>query len=510
MDERLPHVVILGGGFGGLHAARSLRRAPVRVTLVDRRNFHLFQPLLYQVATGGLSPANIAAPLRCILKRQGNTSVLLGEVAGVDVARRVVQLTDGEISYDTLIVATGASHNYFGNPRWARFAPGLKTVEDATEIRARIFLAFEAAERESDPERIRAWLTFVVVGAGPTGVELAGALGEIAHDTLRREFKGIDPSQARILLIEAGPRPLPSYPPKLAANAASELARLGVTLVTGSAVTAVDGHGVTLRCGERSERVEARTVLWAAGVQASPLGKKLAEQTGAELDRAGRVVVGPDLTLPGHPEIFVIGDLAHFRSPDGAGPLPAVAQVAMQQGRHAARQITTRLARGAAAGAAGPAFRYRDYGTMSTIGRAAAVADLRGLHLSGYPAWWIWLLVHLVMLIQFGNKVLVLVQWAWSYWSRNRSARLITRYCYNRSGLCLLDEPQPPLVSVPARPMGALRACALSPVVAEQEQEQGTGREAQEPLTAAASGGEEPGGAGEAPPGGGGAPGAPG
>jgi NADH dehydrogenase len=419
MDAR-HHVVIVGGGFGGLHAAQSLSGAPVRVTLLDRRNFHLFQPLLYQVATGALSPADIASPLRGILTRQDNVQVLLAEVIDIDVRRRRVILSDGEIGYDTLIVAAGAGHHYFGNDGWESLAPGLKTIEDATEIRRRILLAFEVAEREPDRAKRGAWLTFVVVGAGPTGVELAGALAEIANDTLSRDFRAINPAEAKILLLEGYDRVLPTYPPELSSKAEAALRRLGVTVRTGAIVTRIESGLVTVRTGDRHESIPVRTVLWAAGVQASPLGRVLASATGAPLDSFGRVGVRPDLSLQGHPEIFVIGDMAHVG--DGTGTsLPGVAQVAMQQGRYVATLIRRRLL-----GQTMPAFRYRDYGSMATIGRAAAVADLSWIRISGYVAWLTWLLVHLVNLVEYENRVLVLVQWAWNYVTRNRSARLIT------------------------------------------------------------------------------------
>jgi NADH dehydrogenase len=413
-------VVILGGGFGGLCTARALRRAPVQVTLLDRRNFHLFQPLLYQVATGGLSPANIATPLRNILKRQPNARVLLGEAMGLDPHGRRVILSDGEVSYDTLVVALGSSHHYFGKEGWSRLAPGLKTIEDAIDIRRRILVAFERAERESDPARIRSLLTFVVVGGGPTGVELAGALGEIARDTLSHEFRSIDPSNARILLLEGSPRLLSAYPSDLSGSAVRSLQRLGVEVRTGTIVTDIQPGAVTIRAGEQVERIPASTVLWAAGVQASSFGKVLAETIGAALDRLGRVVVEPDLSVPSHPEILVVGDLAHFAH-GCASPLPGVAQVAMQQGAYAARLIRDRLR-----GRTPPPFRYRDYGIMATIGRHAAVADLFGFRFAGYLAWLLWLCVHLVQLVQFENRLLVFAQWAWSYFTFNRAARLIT------------------------------------------------------------------------------------
>lgn len=412
-------VVIIGGGFGGLYATRTLRRAAVEVTLIDRRNFHLFQPLLYQVATGGLSPGEIGSPLRHIVRRQRNTRVLLGEVVGIDVDRRCVRLSDGEVPYDELIVATGATHHYFGHDDWAPLAPGLKTIEDATEIRRRILLAFETAEREPDPARRDAWLTFVVVGAGPTGVELAGALGEIANDTLKNDFRVIRPADSRIVLVEAADRVLPPYPPGLSEKARRSLERLGVTVRLRTSVTAIARGTLTVSAGGRSEEIRSHTVLWAAGVAASPLARQLATATGAALDRAGRVHVQPDLSLPGHPEVVVIGDTAHVEQ-NGA-LLPGIAPVAMAQGRYAARRVEARLA-----GRERGPFRYRDKGTMATIGRSAAVADLRVVRFSGLPAWLAWLFIHLLYLVEFESRLLVLVQWAFMYFTRNRGARLIT------------------------------------------------------------------------------------
>lgn len=418
----LHRVVVIGGGFAGLDAARDLRDVPVHVTLIDRRNFHLFQPLLYQVATGGLSPANIAAPLRSILKRQTNTVVLMGEMVDLEPQGRRVILRDGEVPYDTLVVATGSRTGYFGRDDWEKHAPGLKTVEDATRIRARILGAFEAAERESDPARIRALLTFVIVGGGPTGVELAGTLAEIANDTLRNDFRTINPADARILLVERSPRVLEHYPPELSAAAARSLARLGVTVRAGTSIADIGPGQVTLEStdGKQRETLPAPTVLWAAGVLASPAGGVLRERCGAQLDRVGRVMVQPDLSIPGHPEIFVIGDLAHAIGDNGK-PLPGVAPVAMQQGRYVARLIRERLR-----GRSLPPFRYQDRGMMATIGRAAAVADLRGIRFSGFVAWLVWLFVHLMYLVQFANRVLVFLQWAYNYFTRNRPARLIT------------------------------------------------------------------------------------
>jgi len=413
-------VVIIGGGFGGLTAAQSLKNAPVQVTLVDRCNYHLFQPLLYQVATGSLSPANVAGPLRQVLRKQKNTQVLLGEAVHIDAANRRVLLSDGALDYETLIVATGATHSYFGHDEWEQFAPGLKNLDDATAMRGRILLAFEAAEREHDPEKLRAWMTFVIVGAGPTGAELAGALGEIAHDTLRHDFRAIDPSQTRIILVEGTDRALPSYPPKLSEAAQKMLQRLGVTVRTGAMVTDIRADGVTIRVGEHDEIIPTRTVLWAAGVLASPLGVILSREAGAKLDRAQRVIVEPDMSIAGHAEIFVIGDLSNYSHQTGK-PLPGVAQPAIQQGHYVAKLIRARLR-----GQKLPPFHYFDKGNLATIGRGAAVADLNWLRLSGWPAWLIWVFVHLLYIIQFQNRVLVMLQWAWLYLTFSRSARLIT------------------------------------------------------------------------------------
>jgi NADH dehydrogenase len=420
-DPTAHRVVVLGGGFGGIEAVRSLKNMPVSVALVDRRNFHLFQPLLYQVATAALSPGEIAAPLRGIFRRQKNVEVHLAEVIDVDPAGRRVLFSDGGgLPYDTLVVATGSRDAYFGHDAWAGEAPGLKTVEDALEIRRRVLLAFEAAEREVDPAARQAWLTFVVVGGGPTGVELAGALGEIANHTLRGDFRQIDPAAAKILLIEGADHVLPVYPADLSEQAAAALRHLGVTIRTGTKVTDIRREGVTVETNVGAERIAARTVLWAAGVQASPLGRALAARTGASLDRSGRVIVQPDLSLPGHPEILVIGDLAHFMGDDGQ-PLPGVAPVAMQQGRYAARLIGVRLR-----GQSLAPFRYRDKGRLATIGRAAAVADFGRLRLHGFAAWIMWLFIHLLYIVEFENRLLILIQWAWNYFTRNRGARLIT------------------------------------------------------------------------------------
>jgi NADH:ubiquinone reductase (H+-translocating) len=415
-------VVILGGGFGGLAAARSLRNVPVQVTLVDRRNFHLFQPLLYQAATGWLSPANITSTLRAILKRQENARVLLGEVESIDTERRCVLLDGGvaEIAYDTLIVATGSRPFYFGNESWQAIAPGLKTIEDATTIRSRIFVAFEAAERENDPAKIPGLLTFAIVGGGPTGVELAGALGEIAHDTLKHDFRNIDPSKTRILLLEGGERVLPTYPAELSTKAAASLEKLGVTVRVKALVSDIRPDVLVVKRDEEFENIPCRTVIWAAGVQASPLGKAIAKSTGASVDRAGRITVGPDLTIAGHPEIFVIGDLATYVH-DTGNPLPGVAPVALQQGKYVGRVISRRIKTKPI-----EKFHYRDRGNMAIVGHASAVAEMGRLRFSGYFAWLAWLFVHLINLIEFQNKILVLVQWGWYYFSRNRAARLIT------------------------------------------------------------------------------------
>ena len=412
MQAKLPRVVILGCGFGGLFAARALARAPLEVTVVDRTNHHLFQPLLYQVATAGLAAPAIAAPIRQILARQRNTTVLYGEAERIDPARRAVVLEDGsEVGYDHLIVATGATHSFFGHDEWARHAPGLKTLEDAFEIRRRILIAFERAERGPDPARRGAWLTFVVVGAGATGVEMAGTLAEIARHTLRGEFRRFDPHIARVVLVEGGERVLPAYPADLSAKAKLQLERLGVTVWLGRQVTGIDADGVQLG----DERLAAKTVIWAAGVAASPLGASL----GVPLDRAGRVIVEPDLSLPGHPEISVIGDLAAL--PWHQPPVPGTGPAAKQMGRHAARNVLLRLA-----GRAPKAFRYRDYGSLATIGRSSAVALLGRMKLSGYPAWLMWLVAHIFFLIGFRNRIAVLIDWAWAYWTFQRSARIVT------------------------------------------------------------------------------------
>jgi NADH:ubiquinone reductase (H+-translocating) len=409
----LPRVVIVGGGFGGLYAARALGDAALDVTVVDRTNHHVFQPLLYQVATASLSPSQIAYPIRGVLRRQRNTRVLLAEATAVDVAGHCVRLRDGELPYDHLILAAGVRHSYFGHPEWESLAPGLKTLEDALEVRSRILVAFERAEREPDPGRRRALLTFVVVGGGPTGVELAGAIGEIACNVMARDFRAIDTRTTRTILVEAGPRILPTFPAALSGKAERALARLCVTVRTSATVARVEDGAVWVG----DDRVACGTVLWAAGVAASPLARSL----GAPLDRAGRVIVNADLTLPGSPEVFVIGDLAACVDATGR-TLPGLAPVAIQQGEHAARNLLRRLR-----GTSMEPFRYRDRGTMATIGRAAAVVDLGRLCLSGGFAWLLWCLIHILWLIGFRNRFLVMVEWAWAYLRFERSARLITR-----------------------------------------------------------------------------------
>jgi NADH dehydrogenase len=417
---RRPHVVILGGGFAGLWATRALARVPVRVTLIDRANHHLFQPLLYQVAAASLSGPDIAAPLRHIVRHQDNVTVLMEEVQGIDVAARSARTIAGEYEYDWLVVATGSTHAYFGRDDWAAHAPGLKTMDDALAIRRRILSAFEIAEREPDPVRRAEWLTFVIIGAGPTGVELAGTLAEIAQHTLAREFRRADPRNTAIHLVEAGPRVLGAMPERLSAAARDKLEAMGVRVHVDSAVTGVDETGV--RMGD--QRIDARTVLWAAGVAASPLGTSLA----AELDRHGRVKVAPDLSLPGHPEVFVVGDLAHVEQ-DGQ-LVPGMAPAAKQMGSHAARVIRERLA-----GGASRPFRYRDYGSLASISRASAVVDLRGVHMSGFTGWLFWLFAHILFLIGFRNRFAVMWNWAWSYVTWQRNARIIVGRDRDRSAV---------------------------------------------------------------------------
>lgn len=407
-----PRVVIVGGGFGGLLAARTVARNPVQVTLIDRQNFHTFQPLLYQVATAGLSPGEIAAPIRWILRRRRNVEVLMSEVQDFDLSRKVVKLPDGEVAYDYLIVASGASHAYFGHDEWEPFAPGLKTIEDALEIRRRVLLAFELAERQAADGKEQVQLNFVVVGGGPTGVELAGTLAEIARRALANEFSSIDPRKTRIVLLEGGPRILPAYPEDLSRSAEEQLRRLGVEVHTSAMVTGIAPGAVQMG----KTRWPAAVILWAAGVAASPLGKKL----GAPVDRAGRVLVNPDLSLPGHPEVFVIGDLAALQDEQGKW-LPGVAPVAMQEGKATAHNIAAELR-----GEPRKNFHYFNKGNLATIGRAAAVAEFGKIHISGFVAWLAWLFIHIFFLIGFRNRIIVLVQWAWSYFTYERGARLIT------------------------------------------------------------------------------------
>jgi NADH:ubiquinone reductase (H+-translocating) len=410
-DSR-PHVVIVGGGFGGLYCAKALKDAPVRVTVIDRRNFHLFQPLLYQVATASLSPAHIAAPIRNVLRKQRNTEVWMGEVVDIDVANKTVKLEDTSVQYDYLVLATGATHAYFGHPEWSEFAPGLKTVEDATGIRRTFLLAFEAAEREADEAARRRLLTFVIVGGGATGVELAGAMAEITRKVIRDDFRAIDTAHARIILLEGGPRVLPSYPEELSAKAMKHLHELGVEVRVNALVTNIERDVVFIG----DERIDAENVYWAAGVAASPLGEKL----GVPIDRAGRVIVGEDCSVPSQPDVFVIGDLAHLE--EAGKLLPGVCQTAMQMGKHTARMIRNDIE-----GRQRHGFHYNDKGSLATIGRAAAVADVRGLKMSGLPAWLIWVFVHIMYLIGFGNRILVMVQWAWTYVGYRRGMRLITQ-----------------------------------------------------------------------------------
>jgi NADH:ubiquinone reductase (H+-translocating) len=409
-----PHLLIIGGGFAGLWCTRALARAPIRITLIDRANHHLFQPLLYQVATAGLSAGDIAAPLRHILRKQANVTVRLGEVTGIDAATQQVRLADGAtLTYDHLLLASGATHAYFGHDEWAAHAPGLKTLDDAMTLRRRILLAFEQAENAADDTERQAWLTFAVVGGGPTGVELAGTLAEIARHTLKNEFRHIDPATARVQLIEAGPRVLASFPESLSQAAAQQLQRLGVLVLTGAAVSAIDEQGY-VRSGERTA---ARTVLWAAGVAASPLGKMLGDAV--PHDRAGRVQVAPDLSVPGLPNVTVAGDLASLTQANGQ-PVPGVAPAAKQMGSHVARNLLAKLR-----GQATTPFVYKDYGNLATIGRMAAVVDLRGLRFSGLLAWWFWLAAHVFFLIGFRNRFVVLINWAWAYWTYQRHARVV-------------------------------------------------------------------------------------
>ncbi|RYD75294.1 MAG: NAD(P)/FAD-dependent oxidoreductase [Verrucomicrobiaceae bacterium] len=437
--RNLPRIVVIGGGFGGLSVAKALARDNVRVTLLDRQNHHLFQPLLYQVATAALSPADIAEPLRHILRQQDNVEVIMTDAQRVDVEGKKVITGDGEVEYDHLVIAAGARHSYFGKPEWEKFAPGLKSLDDALEIRRRLLLAFEIAEKTDDAEQRQAALTFVVVGAGPTGVEMAGAIAEIARVTLVQDFRHIDPSQARVILLDATARVLPVYTEGLSESAKRQLEKIGVDVRLQAIVEELGEDGVHLKNGEF---IAARTVIWAAGNAAAPLGTTL----GVPLDRQGRVIVNSDLTVPGHPEIQVIGDMAHFVEEDGK-PLPGLSPVAMQQGRHAARNIRAQLAGGWTA-----RFHYFDKGTMATIGRHAAIADVRGLQFSGLIAWLAWLFVHLIFLISFRNKMMVFLNWAYIYLTFGRHARLITgrEWAENRPKPMIVHiTPKPALAGVP-------------------------------------------------------------
>ena len=422
MTEKAHRIVILGGGFGGLSAAQSLKRAPVDVTLIDRRNFHLFQPLLYQVATGSLSPGEIAAPLRSVLRKQKNTEVLLGEAADIDPQNNRLTLRDGaQFEYDSLIVSTGSKTSYYGNDSWREVAPSLKTIEEATNIRQRILLAFERAERAATEDEARTWLTFVIVGAGATGMELAGALAEIANETLKHDFRRINPTEAQILLMEGGTRVLAAFPEDLSKKGEKLVSKLGVKVLKGVKVTSVDADGVTFERDSRTEKLATKTVLWAGGVTANEFGRTLASRTQAQTDRSGRILVTPQLTIPNYPNIFVIGDLALANDKKGK-PLPGVAQVAMQGGTYAAKVIRARVEKKPEPGP----FHYFNKGDMAVIGRAAAIADIFGFHLSGLPAWLVWLFIHLIYIVEFQSRVLVFVQWGFQYLTFSRGARLIT------------------------------------------------------------------------------------
>jgi NADH dehydrogenase len=419
-SQHLHHVVIIGGGFGGLYAAKTLAKAPVKVTLIDKRNFHLFQPLLYQVATGGLSPNNISSPLRSLLKHHKNIEVLMSEVIQIDAQKQTVKMPYREISYDSLIVATGASNQYFGNDKWAAQAPGLKTVEDALEIRRRILIAFEAAEKEPNPERRKAWLTFVMVGGGAAGVELAGAIAELAHSTLKEDFRNINPSETKIVLIQSPDRLLPTYAPELSDKAKASLESLGVTIWTSTRVIDIEKNLISVRQGENIEKIQTRNVFWTAGMKGSGMAKILATNADAELDKTGRVFVTPKFNVGKHENIYAIGDLVNYSHHDGK-PLPGVAPAAMQQGQYVARLIESQIK-----GKTIPPFQYFDWGSLATIGKHAAVADFGFLKLSGFIAWFVWMFIHVFYLLEFDNKVIVTIQWAWSYFTSNRGARLIT------------------------------------------------------------------------------------
>ena len=418
-SSNLHHVVIVGGGFGGLYAAQKLAKAPVKVTLIDKRNFHVFQPLLYQVATGGLSPADISSPLRALLSKNKNTEVLMGEVTEIDPEQQTVKLRYRDVKYDSLILATGVTHQYFGND-WEKNAPGLKTIENALEIRRKGFIAFESAEKEPNPERRKDWLTFVLVGGGPAGVELAGALAELAHGTLKEDFRNIDTSEAEIILLQSREHILPVYPPHLSLKARKSLEKLGVTVKTGVRVDDIRGQLVTYRDGDKLEQIRTRTVLWTAGMKASPIANMLAECADAQLDQAGRVIVEPDFHLAKYKNIFVVGDLAHY--PDGEGGiLPGIAPVAMQEGFYVARFIRNGIQNRPL-----KPFKYTDWGNLAVIGKHQAVVDMGWLKLSGFLAWFVWLFIHVFYLLEFDNKLIVMIQWAWSYFTDSKGARLIT------------------------------------------------------------------------------------
>ena len=418
-SSNLHHVVIVGGGFGGLYAAQKLAKAPVKVTLIDKRNFHVFQPLLYQVATGGLSPADISSPLRALLSKNKNTEVLMGEVTEIDPEQQTVKLRYRDVKYDSLILATGVTHQYFGND-WEKNAPGLKTIENALEIRRKVFIAFESAEKEPNPERRKDWLTFVLVGGGPAGVELAGALAELAHGTLKEDFRNINTSEAEIILLQSREHILPVYPPHLSLKARKSLEKLGVTVKTGVRVDDIRGQLVTYRDGDKLEQIRTRTVLWTAGMKASPIANMLAECADAQLDQAGRVIVEPDFHLAKYKNIFVVGDLAHY--PDGEGGiLPGIAPVAMQEGFYVARFIRNGIQNRPL-----KPFKYTDWGNLAVIGKHQAVVDMGWLKLSGFLAWFVWLFIHVFYLLEFDNKLIVMIQWAWSYFTDSKGARLIT------------------------------------------------------------------------------------
>jgi NADH dehydrogenase len=420
LPTKVPHVVIVGGGFAGLYATKDLGTAPVKVTLVDKRNFHLFQPLLYQVATGSLSPADISSPLRLVVGRNKNTQVILDEVIDLDPEAKQLIMREGVLNYDRLVIATGVSHHYFGNDHWENDAPGLKSIENALDIRRRIFLAFEEAEKVSSPVEKQEWLTFVIVGGGPTGVELAGAIAEIAHKIIKNDFQQIDTTRTKILLVEGMNRILPPYPEELSLKAQESLEHLGVTVLTNRMVTNIENNTIHIRHGEEVEIIRARTVLWAAGVKAGSLAQVVAHKTSAETDRAGRIMVESDLSIKNYPDIFVVGDLAHFAHQDNK-PLPGIAPVAMEEGRYVAKLIKAQLK-----GETFPAFYYTDKGSLAVIGDNSAVVNLGFVKLSGFIAWLIWVFAHIYYLIEFDNKLIVMIQWAWNYLTRGRGARLIT------------------------------------------------------------------------------------